>query len=107
MSTVKKKSFNELIQQSEIPVLVDFYADWCGPCQTLSPIVEQVARELQGKVKTIKVNVDNNQVAALNYQVRSIPTLILFYKGEILWRRAGLMTKRELLSLLNNAISQN
>lgn len=107
MSTVKKKSFDELIRQSEIPVLVDFYADWCGPCQTLSPIVEQVAKEMNGKVKTIKINVDKNQVASLNYQVRSIPTLILFYKGEILWRRAGLMTKRELLSILNNSISQN
>lgn len=107
MSTVKKKSFNELIRQSDIPVLVDFYADWCGPCQTLSPIVEQVAHEMNGKIKTIKVNVDKNQAASMNYQVRSIPTLILFWKGEILWRRAGLMTKQELLSLLNNAISQN
>lgn len=107
MSTVKKKSFNELIEQSEIPVLVDFYADWCGPCQTLSPIVEQVAKEMDGKIKTIKVNVDKNQAASIIYKVRSIPTLILFRKGEVLWRRAGLMTKRELLSLLNNSISQN
>ncbi len=106
-ATSKKKSFKELIQQSEVPVLVDFYADWCGPCQTLSPIVEQVAAEMSGKIKTIKVDVDKNQRAAMNYQVRSIPTLILFWKGNILWRRAGLMTKRELLSLLNNSISQN
>lgn len=106
MDTSKKKNFSELIQQSEIPVLVDFYADWCGPCQTLSPIVQQVAHEMRGKIKVIKVNVDNNQTAALHYQVRSIPTLILFRKGELLWRRAGLMTKRDLLSLVNNSTSQ-
>lgn len=106
MDTEKKKNFSELIKQSEVPVLVDFYADWCGPCQTLSPVVQQVAHEVSGKIKVIKVNVDNNQAAALHYQVRSIPTLILFHKGELLWRRAGLMTKRDLLSLVNNSISQ-
>lgn len=107
MSTAKKKSFSALLKESETPVLVDFYADWCGPCQTLSPIVEEVAKEMHGRVKVIKVNVDKNQVAALHYQVRSIPTLILFHKGEILWKRAGLMTKRDLFSSLNNFISQN
>lgn len=106
MDTEKKKNFSELIKQSEVPVLVDFYADWCGPCQTLSPVVQQVAHEMSGTIKVIKVNVDNNQAAALHYQVRSIPTLILFRKGELLWRRAGLMTKRDLLSLVNNSISQ-
>ncbi len=107
MSTAKKKSFNALLKESQTPVLVDFYADWCGPCQTLSPIVEQVAKEMQGKVKVIKVNVDKNQTAALQYQVRSIPTLILFHKGDVLWRKAGLMTKRELLTSVNNFISNN
>jgi len=94
----KKKSFRDLIKNPEMPVLVDFYADWCGPCQTLSPIVQKVGAELHGRLKVIKVNVDKNQQAAFAYGIRGIPTLILFYKGKILWRKAGLMTKRDLLS---------
>lgn len=93
-----KKSFSDLINQSEIPVLVDFYADWCGPCKTLSPIVQQVSSELHGRVKVIKVNVDKNQSAAMKYGIKGVPTLILFRKGKILWRQSGAMPKRVLQS---------
>lgn len=92
----KKKSFSDLIKGSQIPVLVDFYADWCGPCKTLSPIVQQVSSALHGRVKVIKVNVDKNQSAAMKYQIRGIPTLILFKEGNVLWRQSGVMQKNAL-----------
>jgi len=98
-----KKTFKELIGTST-PVLVDFYATWCGPCQTLSPVVQEAAQELKGKLKVIKVDVDKNPGAARQFQIRGVPTLILFKEGKVLWRKAGLMTKRELLASLNSTI---
>lgn len=92
----KKKSFSELIKKSQTPVLVDFYADWCGPCKTLSPIVQEVSSALHGRVKVIKVNVDKNQSASMKYGIRGVPTLILFKGGKILWRQSGVMSKRDL-----------
>lgn len=92
----KKKTFLDLIKNAQVPVLVDFYADWCGPCKTLSPIVQEVSSALQGRVKVIKVNVDKNQIASMKYEIRGVPTLILFRKGNILWRQSGVMSKREL-----------
>ena len=98
---MEKKSFKELIK-AEKPVLVDFFATWCGPCQTLSPIVEDIAVELNNKLKVIKVDVDKNQTAATNYNIRGVPTLILFKNGEIVWRKSGLLTKRDLTSQISN-----
>lgn len=92
----KKKSFSDLVKNSNVPVLVDFYADWCAPCKTLSPIVQQVSSALHGRIKVIKVNVDKNQNASMKYGIRGIPTLILFQKGNILWRQSGVMSKIEL-----------
>ncbi|MCG8310546.1 MAG: thioredoxin [Cytophagales bacterium] len=92
----KKKTFSELLKNSQIPVLVDFYADWCGPCKTLSPIVQQVSSALHGRVKVIKVNVDKNQSASVKYGIRGVPTLILFSRGNILWRQSGVMSKNDL-----------
>lgn len=92
----KKKIFSDLIKNSQVPVLVDFYADWCGPCKTLSPIVQEVSSALHGRVKVIKVNVDKNQKASMKYGIRGVPTLILFKNGNILWRQSGVMSKREL-----------
>lgn len=94
-----KGQFDTLVNQAE-PVLVDFYADWCGPCQMMAPVLKEVAHELNGKLKVIKVDVDKNQPIAQRFGVRSIPTLILFQNGELKWRKAGVITKRELLSLL-------
>ena len=99
-----KRSFLNLLKNSDVPVLVDFYADWCGPCHTLSPIVKDVASSLHGKIKVIKVDVDKNQRAAQVYGIRSIPTLILFHQGRILWKKAGLMRRKELLSAIDSAI---
>ncbi|MFP4090638.1 MAG: thioredoxin [Cyclobacteriaceae bacterium] len=103
MSTNKKKSFKELIKSAETPVLVDFYATWCGPCQTLSPIVQEVAREMSGQLKVIKVDVDRNPAAAQQFQIRGVPTLILFKNGQVLWRKSGLMTKRDLIASVKQA----
>lgn len=96
-----KQSFNALIKQPDLPVLVDFHATWCGPCQTLAPIVEDFAKEMSGKVKVIKVDVDKNQGVSSKYNIRGVPTLILFKNGEIVWRKSGLMTKRDLTAQVN------
>lgn len=94
-----KKSFTELINDDQ-PVLVDFYADWCGPCKMQTPILEKVASELKGKVKVIKIDVDKNQAAANKYQVRSIPTLILFKSGKIKWQQAGVANENQLKEVI-------
>lgn len=93
--------FSELIN-GDTPVLVDFYADWCGPCKMMAPYLEQVASEMQGKVKVIKVDVDKNQKAAAVYQVQSIPTLILFQKGQIKWRQAGVVPPQTIMQAIKN-----
>ena len=92
----KKKSFHELISQQDTPVLVDFHAQWCGPCHTLSPILKEISAELNGKIKVIKVDIDKNQQAAMKYSVRAVPTMIVFKKGEILWRQSGVLPKHEI-----------
>ena len=95
-----KKSFSELINSPGMPVLVDFYADWCGPCKTMAPILQQVAAEHAGKVKIIKIDVDRNQAVAQQYRVQSIPTLILFHQGKVLWRQAGVVPPGQLKLVL-------
>lgn len=99
-----KKNFSELIKNSELPVLVDFYADWCGPCKALSPVVQEIASTMHGRLKVIKVNVDKNQHAATQYGIRGVPTLILFRKGQVLWRQSGAMPKKALEQTLNSMI---
>ena len=79
---ITDQDFEKEVLNSDQPVLVDFYADWCGPCRSIAPFLEKVAVEKQGKVKIAKVNVDENQVSAARFQVRSIPTLILFKNGQ-------------------------
>jgi len=94
-----KGSFNTLIQ-TETPVLIDFYADWCGPCKMLSPILKEVKDELGDKIKVLKIDVDNNAAIAGRYQVRGVPTMILFKEGEIRWRKSGVLPKHTLLKEL-------
>ncbi len=96
-----KGNFNTIID-SDIPVLVDFWAEWCQPCRVQSPIVEQVAGELGDKVKVIKIDVDKNPGISGRYQIRSIPTLILFKNGGISWRKSGLTSREELVSILSS-----
>lgn len=95
--------FHELIQ-GDMPVLVDFYADWCSPCKAMEPIIREVAREMSNKLKTIKINVDNNQQAAQAFGVTSIPTLILFRNGKVLWRQAGMLNKNNLVAAIGQRL---
>ncbi len=99
---VMKGKFETLIDQ-DTPVLVDFYADWCGPCQMMTPVLKEVADEMGDKVKIIKIDVDKNQPIAQRFGVRSIPTLILFKNGKILENKAGVMTKRDLTQMIEKA----
>ena len=97
---VNSENFEKEVLNSEKPVLVDFFADWCGPCKMMAPIVEELATELDGKVKVGKINVDENSDIAVEYNVMSIPTLIVFKNGKEEKRLVGVRDKEELLRLL-------
>lgn len=97
------KTFQELINGDK-PVLVDFFATWCGPCKMMLPILEDTAKQLGDKVKVLKVDIDKNQLAASKFQVRGVPTLILFQKGKILWRESGVVPAHQLVSTINAAM---
>lgn len=96
-----KNSFNNIID-SETPVLVDFFAEWCGPCKMLAPILKQVKDELGDSIKVIKIDVDKNQPLAAKYQVRGVPTMILFKEGKQLWRQSGVLQKNDLISIIHS-----
>lgn len=86
---------------SDTPVLVDFYADWCGPCKAMSPVVQQVAREVTGRTRIVKVNIDKNVEAAQQHNISGVPTFILFKKGKVMWRHSGTIDHSSLLKVLN------
>lgn len=92
-------NFQSLIQSS-IPVLIDFYAEWCQPCKVQSPILLEIAREQQGNLRVVKIDVDKNPEIAGRYQVRSVPTLMLFKNGNLLWENSGVMTKQQLTEVV-------
>ena len=96
---LSSENFKEEVLNSEKPVLVDFYADWCGPCNAMAPVIEELATELDGKAKVGKINVDENSDIAVEYNVMSIPTLIIFKNGKEEKRLVGLRDKEELLNL--------
>ena len=93
-------TFNELIQ-SDKPVLVDFFAEWCGPCKVMAPILKEVKQEVGDVASILKVDLDKNPQAAAEYQVQGVPTLILFKKGEVLWRQSGVVPKNGLIGVIN------
>ena len=83
-----------------MPTLVDFTATWCGPCQMLAPILKTVAGKMEGKVRILKVDIDKNPAVATRYQIQSVPTLLLFKKGEIIWRQSGVLPEYQLVDVL-------
>lgn len=89
-------NFNELIN-SDKPTLVDFYATWCGPCKMMTPIIEETKSVLKDTANILKVDIDKNKEVAIKYGVRSVPTLILFKNGEMIWRQSGVATKNSLI----------
>ena len=99
----KSKTFQELLE-GDTPVLVDFFAEWCGPCKMMQPILEDTAKQLGGKVKILKVDVDRNPLAASKFQVRGVPTLILFSKGEVVWRQSGVVPAQQLVELIESTV---
>ncbi len=94
--------FQEMIN-SDVPVLVDFYATWCGPCKVMAPVLEKVASKMGNSAKVIKVDVDKNQQAASVYEVRGVPTFIIFKNGKQLWRQSGVIPEEMLLQQLQLA----
>lgn len=96
--------FNNLINQDAL-VLVDFYADWCGPCKMLAPVLQEVKAVLKDDVKIIKINVDQHQDLAAEFMVKGVPTMLLFKKGKLLWRQSGLMAKNDLVTLIKGHLN--
>jgi thioredoxin 1 len=97
--------WNEIVLNSDIPVLVDFWAEWCGPCRMVGPAVEQLAQSMEGKIKVSKLNVDQNQEIAMKYNIQSIPSLVLFKNGNEVARIVGLFSKEKYEAFVNNALN--
>ena len=107
MTNIKNLSlvnFDNEISSSNLPVLVDFWAEWCGPCKSLGPILEEISNDLKGQLKVVKVNLDENQDLAMKYSIRSIPTLLLFKEGELIDTKVGLLPKSDLVEWLDSKI---
>lgn len=93
-------SFSDIIQ-GETPTLVDIYADWCGPCKTMSPILEDLKVKMGNKAKILKVNIDKNLSLAKSYKIQGVPTLLLFQNGNLLWRQSGVIPARDLEKIIH------
>lgn len=102
---VTDQSFNELVGQSKVPVLLDFYADWCGPCKILGPFIDELSEEYQGKAFVAKVNSEQNPALSQHFKVKSIPTLLFFHRGELVERYSGLVPKPNLEEILDHYIN--
>ncbi|KGQ70985.1 thiol reductase thioredoxin [Chelonobacter oris] len=98
-------SFESDVLQSGLPVVLDFWAPWCGPCKMIAPILDDIATELDGKVKVVKINVDENQQVAAQFGVRSIPTLVIFNEGKAVTTQVGALPKNQLIALIEKSIA--
>lgn len=98
-------NFDEEVYKSKLPVLVDFWADWCGPCRTMSPVIEQIAEEFEGQLKVAKLNVDDNPGAASFHGIRGIPTFVLFNDGKPVEEVIGAVPKEHLVEVISSALN--
>ena len=101
---VNDDSFEQEVLNSDVPVLVDFWAPWCGPCKTIGPVVEELAQQYGDKLKVVKINVDDNKEAAMKYNVKGIPNLILFKGGESQEQIVGAVAKQELIKAIDKVV---
>ncbi|MBM97245.1 MAG: thiol reductase thioredoxin [Oceanospirillaceae bacterium] len=101
---VSDETFESDVLGSELPVLVDFWAEWCGPCKMIAPVLEEIAEEFDGKLKVAKLNIDENEATAPKFGIRSIPTLILFRNGNAEATKIGAMSKSELTAFIQQAL---
>ena len=99
-------NFEEEVLKSEIPVLIDFWAVWCGPCKAIAPVVEEIATDYEGKVKVGKLDIDNNQGVSVKYGIRSIPTLLIFKEGKLVDQIVGAVPKAQIVSKLEPHVSE-
>ncbi len=96
----KKETFNEIIQGDK-PVIVDFSAEWCGPCKMMKPVLEELHQRMGDKIRILKIDIDRSQLISSVYNIQAVPTLILFQKGNILWRQAGVVQTNQLERIIN------
>jgi thioredoxin 1 len=101
---VTDESFEPEVLKSDVPVLVDYWAEWCGPCKQIAPVLDQLAKEYEGKLKVVKINVDENQETPKKYNVRGIPTLMLFKNGNMEATKVGAVPKAQLTAFLDSNI---
>ena len=101
---VTEKDFKEKVLDSNLPVLVDFWAEWCGPCRAIGPSIEQLATEYNGKAKVVKLDVDNDQELAAQYNVMSIPALLVFKNGEVIDQMVGAHPKEQIAKMIDRAL---
>ncbi len=106
MSTIKisDETFEENVINNDKPIIVDFWAEWCGPCKMIGPVLEELATELDGKIKIVKVNVDENNQTAVKFSIRSIPTLMMIQNGEVQAQHIGAASKSQIKEFINQNI---
>ena len=99
-----ENDFEDEVLKSNLPVIVDFWAEWCGPCKMLTPILEELSDEMKNEINVVKVNLDENQDLAMKYSIRSIPTLLLFKEGNLIDTKVGLLPKNEIVTWFKSKI---
>ena len=102
--TLTSSTFDETVNASDKPILVDFWAEWCGPCKMIAPILDEVAREYSGRLKVAKLNIDDNQATPPKYGIRGIPTLMLFKNGSVEATKVGALSKSQLTAFIDSHI---